>query len=58
PIHDPFPRPSPSTFIPDPNPESSGGNHEGQSSSDNSPSGNEDGLTLQSVYDLYLSLCT
>ncbi|GJW63774.1 putative ribonuclease H-like domain-containing protein [Tanacetum coccineum] len=34
-----------------------GGNHGGQSSSDRSLSGNEDGLTLQSVYDLYVSLC-
>ncbi|GKC38418.1 retrovirus-related pol polyprotein from transposon TNT 1-94 [Tanacetum coccineum] len=58
PIPDPSPRPSPSTFIPDSNPESSGANHGGQSSSDNSLSGNEGGLTLQSVYDLYLSLCT
>ncbi|GKF41323.1 hypothetical protein Tco_0124665 [Tanacetum coccineum] len=36
---------------------SSGGNHGGQSSSDRSLSGNEDGLTLQSVYDLCVSLC-
>ncbi|GJY04532.1 hypothetical protein Tco_0370472 [Tanacetum coccineum] len=35
----------------------SGGNHEGQSSSDRSLSGNEDGMTLQSVYDLCVSLC-
>ncbi|GKB29488.1 hypothetical protein Tco_0868889 [Tanacetum coccineum] len=35
----------------------SGGNHRGQSSSDRSISGNEDGLTLQSVYDLCISLC-
>ncbi|GKC35824.1 hypothetical protein Tco_1048208 [Tanacetum coccineum] len=52
---DPSPRPSP--IIPDSIPEGSGGNHEGQSSSDRSLSGNEDGLTLQSVYDLYVSLC-
>ncbi|GKB11947.1 putative ribonuclease H-like domain-containing protein [Tanacetum coccineum] len=32
--------------------EGSSGNHGGQSSSDRSLSGNEDGLTLQSVYDL------
>ncbi|GJX14024.1 hypothetical protein Tco_0205782 [Tanacetum coccineum] len=38
--------------------EGSGGNQGGQSSSDTSISGNEGGLTLQSVYDLYLSLCT
>ncbi|GKA13869.1 hypothetical protein Tco_0693515 [Tanacetum coccineum] len=53
---DPSPRPSPSIPIPDSNPEGSGGNHEGQSSSDRSLSGNEDGLTLQSVYDLCVSL--
>ncbi|GJT34116.1 hypothetical protein Tco_0924535 [Tanacetum coccineum] len=35
-----------------------GGNHGGQSSSDRSLSGNEDGLTLQSVYDLCISFCT
>ncbi|GKE32809.1 hypothetical protein Tco_1452131, partial [Tanacetum coccineum] len=54
---DPSPRPSPSIAIPDSNPEGSGGNHEGQSSNDISLSGNEDGLTLQSVYDLCVSLC-
>ncbi|GJS65230.1 hypothetical protein Tco_0679794 [Tanacetum coccineum] len=43
--------------IPDSNPEGSGGNHGGQSSNDISLSGNEDGLTLQSVYDLCVSLC-
>ncbi|GJY16770.1 retrovirus-related pol polyprotein from transposon TNT 1-94, partial [Tanacetum coccineum] len=37
--------------------EGSGGNHGGQSSSDRSLLGNEDGLTLQSVYDLCVSLC-
>ncbi|GKC76747.1 hypothetical protein Tco_1127521, partial [Tanacetum coccineum] len=36
--------------------EGSGGNHGGQSSSDRSLSGNEDGLALQSVYDLCISL--
>ncbi|GJS28684.1 ribonuclease H-like domain-containing protein [Tanacetum coccineum] len=55
---DPSPRPSSSIPIPDSNPEGSGGNHGGQSSSDRSLSGNEDGLTLQSVYDLCVSLCT
>ncbi|GKD87679.1 hypothetical protein Tco_1358833 [Tanacetum coccineum] len=35
----------------------SGGNHGGQSYSDRSLSGNEDGLTLQSLYDLCVSLC-
>ncbi|GJR19554.1 putative ribonuclease H-like domain-containing protein [Tanacetum coccineum] len=38
--------------------EGSSGNHGGQSSSDRSLSRNEDGLTLQSVYDLCISLCT
>ncbi|GJS36853.1 putative ribonuclease H-like domain-containing protein [Tanacetum coccineum] len=52
---DPSPRPSPT--IPDSIPEGSGGNHGGQSSSDRSLSGNKDGLTLQSVYDLCVSLC-
>ncbi|GJY45476.1 ribonuclease H-like domain, reverse transcriptase, RNA-dependent DNA polymerase [Tanacetum coccineum] len=54
---DPSPRPSPSISIPDSNPEGSGGNYGGQSSSDKSLSGNKDGLTLQSVYDLCVSLC-
>ncbi|GJT04371.1 hypothetical protein Tco_0838833 [Tanacetum coccineum] len=49
--------PSPTTYIPDSILEGSGGNHGGQSSNDASLSGNEDGLTLQSVYDLYVSLC-
>ncbi|GJR21303.1 hypothetical protein Tco_0969830 [Tanacetum coccineum] len=49
---DPFLRPSSSNPIPDSIPEGSGGNHGGQSSSDRSLSRNEDGLTLQSVYDL------
>ncbi|GKG24874.1 hypothetical protein Tco_0395502, partial [Tanacetum coccineum] len=55
---DPSPRPSPSITLLDSNPEGSSGNHGGQSSSDRSLSGNEDGLTLQSVYDLCISLCT
>ncbi|GKG00779.1 hypothetical protein Tco_0302469, partial [Tanacetum coccineum] len=55
---DPSPRPSPSTTIPDSIPESSGGNHGGHSSSDKSLSGNEGEMTLQSVYDLCISLCT
>ncbi|GJS61850.1 putative ribonuclease H-like domain-containing protein, partial [Tanacetum coccineum] len=38
-------------------PESSGGNLGGHSSSDKSLSGNEGEMTLQSVYDLCLSLC-
>ncbi|GJV15152.1 hypothetical protein Tco_1360475 [Tanacetum coccineum] len=52
------PRPSPSTHIPDSIPKSFGGNHRGQSSSDKSLSGNEGDMTLQSVYDLCISLCT
>ncbi|GJW03514.1 putative ribonuclease H-like domain-containing protein, partial [Tanacetum coccineum] len=55
---DPSPRPSPSTIIPDSIPESSGGNLGGLSSSDKSHSGNEGKMTLQSVYDLCISLCT
>ncbi|GKE50863.1 hypothetical protein Tco_1486019 [Tanacetum coccineum] len=54
---DPSPRPSPSTIIPDSIPETSGGNLGGHSSSDKSLSGNEGDMTLQSVYDLCLSLC-
>ncbi|GKA28564.1 hypothetical protein Tco_0714809 [Tanacetum coccineum] len=51
-------RPSESQLIPSPtHPKGSGGNHGGQSSSDRSLSGYEDGLTLQSVYDLCVSLC-
>ncbi|GJY53645.1 hypothetical protein Tco_0445309 [Tanacetum coccineum] len=46
------PTPSP------PHPKSSDGNHEGHSSSDKSLSGNEGDMTLQSVYDLCISLCT
>ncbi|GJS14268.1 hypothetical protein Tco_0408740 [Tanacetum coccineum] len=55
---DPSPRPSSSIPIPDSNLEGSGGNHGGQSSSDRSLSGNEDGLTLKNLYDLCISLCT
>ncbi|GJZ23561.1 hypothetical protein Tco_0561020 [Tanacetum coccineum] len=58
PQSDPSPGPSPTIPIPDPIPEGSGGNLGSQSSSDKSLSGSEGGLTLQSVYDLYLSLCT
>ncbi|GJS75692.1 putative ribonuclease H-like domain-containing protein [Tanacetum coccineum] len=54
---DPFLIPSSSNPLPDSIPKGSGGNHRGQSSSDRSLSGNEDGLTLQSVYDLCVSLC-
>ncbi|GJX17874.1 hypothetical protein Tco_0218706 [Tanacetum coccineum] len=48
---DPSPRPSPTTHILDSILEGSCGNHGGQSSSDKS-------MTLQSVYDLSISLCT
>ncbi|GKB16857.1 hypothetical protein Tco_0850780 [Tanacetum coccineum] len=51
------PRPSPTPIIPDSIPETSGGNLGGHSSSDKSLSGNEGDMTLQSVYDLCLSLC-
>ncbi|GJR06274.1 hypothetical protein Tco_0529258 [Tanacetum coccineum] len=52
------PRPLPTTHIPNSILESSGGNHGGHSSSDKSLSGNEGDMTLQSVYDLCISLCT
>ncbi|GJV12722.1 hypothetical protein Tco_1354263 [Tanacetum coccineum] len=58
PQSEPSPRPSLSAHIPDSIPESSGGNHGGQSSSDKSISGNEGDMTLQSMYDLCISLCT
>ncbi|GJX73378.1 hypothetical protein Tco_0311973 [Tanacetum coccineum] len=58
PQSDPSPRPSPTPYIPDSIPEVSGGNQGGQSSSDRSLSGTEGGMTLQSVYDLCISLCT
>ncbi|GKB53074.1 hypothetical protein Tco_0903827, partial [Tanacetum coccineum] len=51
------PRPSPTTTIPDSILETSGENLGGHSSSDKSLSGNEGDMTLQSVYDLCLSLC-
>ncbi|GJS47507.1 putative ribonuclease H-like domain-containing protein [Tanacetum coccineum] len=51
------PRPSPTTNIPGSIPASSGENLGGHSSSDKSLSGNEDELTIQSVYDICLSLC-
>ncbi|GJU98389.1 hypothetical protein Tco_1327660 [Tanacetum coccineum] len=54
----PSPRPSPTTTIPDSIPETSGENLGGHSSSDKSLSGNEGDMTLQSVYDVCLSLCT
>ncbi|GJW59785.1 hypothetical protein Tco_0109120 [Tanacetum coccineum] len=52
----PSPRPSPSTTIPNSILESSGGNLGGHSSNDKSLLGNEGEMTLQSVYDLCLSL--
>ncbi|GKC65698.1 hypothetical protein Tco_1098296 [Tanacetum coccineum] len=58
PQSDPSPRPSPTTHIPDSIPEDTGGNQGGQSSSDRSLLGNEGGMTLKSVYDLCISLCT
>ncbi|GJU17693.1 hypothetical protein Tco_1145659 [Tanacetum coccineum] len=58
PQSDPSPRPSPTTNIPDSILEASGGNHGGQSSSDRSLSGTEGDMTLQSVYDLCISLCS
>ncbi|GJW50203.1 putative ribonuclease H-like domain-containing protein [Tanacetum coccineum] len=51
------PRPSPIPIIPDSIPETSGENLRGHSSSDKSLSGIEGEMTLQSVYDLCLSLC-
>ncbi|GKF21636.1 hypothetical protein Tco_0070274, partial [Tanacetum coccineum] len=54
---DPSLRPSPSTIIHDSIPETSGRNLGGHSSSDKSLSGTEGEMTLQSVYDLCLSLC-
>ncbi|GJX22589.1 hypothetical protein Tco_0227034 [Tanacetum coccineum] len=54
---DQSPRPLPSTTIPDSIPESFGRNLGGLSSSDKSLSRNEGEMTLQSVYDLYISLC-
>ncbi|GKD77533.1 hypothetical protein Tco_1340154 [Tanacetum coccineum] len=54
---DPFLGPSSSNPLSDSIPNGYGGNHGGLSSSDRSLSGNEDGLTLQSVYDLCVYLC-
>ncbi|GJV75870.1 hypothetical protein Tco_1507454 [Tanacetum coccineum] len=53
----PSPRPSPSTIIPDSIPESFWWESGVIPSSDKSLSGNEGEMTLQSVYDLCLSLC-
>ncbi|GKF22246.1 hypothetical protein Tco_0074568, partial [Tanacetum coccineum] len=54
---DQSPRPSRTTISPDSIPYTFGGNLRGHSSSDKSLSGNEGDMTLQSVYDLCLSLC-
>ncbi|GKD14495.1 hypothetical protein Tco_1198902, partial [Tanacetum coccineum] len=52
-------RPSEAQSILSPShPKSSDGNRGGHSSSDKSLSGNEGDMTLQSVYDLCISLCT
>ncbi|GKE69030.1 hypothetical protein Tco_1527102, partial [Tanacetum coccineum] len=58
PQSDPTPRPLPTTHIPDSILEDSGGNQGCQSSSDRSLSGNEGDMTLQSMYNLCISLCT
>ncbi|GKC87160.1 putative ribonuclease H-like domain-containing protein, partial [Tanacetum coccineum] len=55
---DPSLGPFSSNLISDSILEGFGGNHGGQSSSDRSQSGTKDDITLQSVYDLYVSLCT
>ncbi|GJS80069.1 hypothetical protein Tco_0729950 [Tanacetum coccineum] len=52
------PSPSPIPIIPDSIPDISGENLGGHSSSDKSLSGNEGDMTLQSIYDLCISLCT
>ncbi|GJT92166.1 hypothetical protein Tco_1081011 [Tanacetum coccineum] len=58
PQSDPSPRPLPTTYMPDSIPEDTCGNQGGQSSSDRSLSWNEGDMTLQSMYDLCISLCT
>ncbi|GKA25793.1 putative ribonuclease H-like domain-containing protein, partial [Tanacetum coccineum] len=58
PPSDPSPRPLPTPHIHDSILEVSGGNQGGQSSSDRSLLGTEGGMTLQSVYDLCISLYT
>ncbi|GJS19525.1 hypothetical protein Tco_0448157 [Tanacetum coccineum] len=47
----------PTPTIPDSIPQGAGGNHGDQSSNDRSLSGSEDGLTLQSLHLLCISLC-
>ncbi|GJW32873.1 retrovirus-related pol polyprotein from transposon TNT 1-94 [Tanacetum coccineum] len=54
----PFTNTLPTPHIPNSILEVSGGNQGGQSSSDRSLSGTECGMTLQSFYDLCISLCT
>ncbi|GJT57348.1 hypothetical protein Tco_0992402 [Tanacetum coccineum] len=58
PPSNPSPRPSLTLHIPDYISESSDRNQGGHLSSDKSLSGNEGDMTLQSVYDLCISLCT
>ncbi|GJS84502.1 hypothetical protein Tco_0751043 [Tanacetum coccineum] len=53
----PSPTPSPTSIVPDSIPEPSGENLGDHSSNDTSLSGNEDDMTLQNVYDLFISLC-
>ncbi|GKC69514.1 hypothetical protein Tco_1115397 [Tanacetum coccineum] len=53
----PSPQPSPTPIVPDSIPEPTGENLGDHSSNDTSHSGNEDDMTLQNVYDLYISLC-
>ncbi|GKF91567.1 hypothetical protein Tco_0275268, partial [Tanacetum coccineum] len=53
----PSPQPSPTPIVPDSIPEHTGENLGDHSSNDQSLSGNEDAMTLQNVYDLYISLC-
>ncbi|GKA01361.1 hypothetical protein Tco_0674026 [Tanacetum coccineum] len=53
----PSPTPSPTPIVPDSIPEPTGENLGDHSSNDTSLLGNEDEMTLQNVYDLYISLC-
>ncbi|GJX72714.1 hypothetical protein Tco_0309885 [Tanacetum coccineum] len=52
----PSPRPLPTPIVPDSIPKPTGENLGDHSSNDTSLSGNEDDMTLQNVYDLYISL--
>ncbi|GJR21709.1 hypothetical protein Tco_0970236 [Tanacetum coccineum] len=58
PQSDPSPRPLPTPHIPDSIPESSDGNQGGHVIHDEILSGNKGDMTLQSIYDLCISLCT